>query len=93
VSQNLEIIYEVLDYTLLVWFEGGEKEKLLMWGDLTTNINTTIKQLEERRTQFDHLQMAIMKRRVLDETPMMHYEREDRLHELYYNGNDPPRLV
>jgi hypothetical protein len=52
VSQNLEIIYEVLDYTLLVWFEGGEKEKLLMWGNLTTNINT-IKQLEEHRTQFD----------------------------------------
>jgi hypothetical protein len=45
----LEIIYEVLDYTLLVWFEGGEKEKLLMWGDSTTNINT-IEQLEERRT-------------------------------------------
>jgi Zn-finger protein len=88
VSQNLEIIYEVLDYTLLVWFEGGEKEKLLMRGDSTTNINT-IEQLEERRTRFDRLQMAIMKRRVLDETPMMRYEREDRLHELYYNGNDP----
>jgi hypothetical protein len=30
VSQYLEIIYEVLDYTLSVWFKGGEKEKLLM---------------------------------------------------------------
>jgi hypothetical protein len=30
-----------------------------------------------------------MKRRVVDETPMMRYEREDRLHELYYNGHDP----
>jgi hypothetical protein len=53
VSQYLEIIYEVLDYTLSVWFEGGEKEKQLMRGDSTTNINTC-EQLEERRTQFDH---------------------------------------
>jgi hypothetical protein len=61
VSQNLEIIYEVLDYTLLVWFEGGEKEKLVMRGNSTTNINT-IKQLEERCTQFDRLQMVVMQR-------------------------------
>jgi hypothetical protein len=54
VSQNLEIIYEVLDYTLSVWFEGGEKEKQLMRGDSTTNINTC-EQLEERRTRFDRL--------------------------------------
>jgi hypothetical protein len=91
VSQYLEIIYEVLDYTLSVWFEGGEKEKLLMRGDSTTSINI-VEQLEECRTRFDRLRMTIMKRRVVDETPMMRYEREDRLHELYYNGNDP-RLV
>jgi hypothetical protein len=54
VSPNLEIINDVLDYTLSVWLEGGEKEKLLMRGDLTTNINI-IKQLEERCTRFDHL--------------------------------------
>jgi hypothetical protein len=88
VSQNLEIIYEVLDYTLLVWFEGGEKEKQLMRGDSTTNINTC-EQLEERHTRFDRLRMDIMTRRVIDETPLMHSEREDRLHEMYYNGNDP----
>jgi len=88
VSQYLEIIYEVLDYTLSVWFEGGEKEKLLMRGDSATNIDT-IKPLEERRNRFDRLQMAIMNRRVVDETPMIRYEREDRLHELFYNGNDP----
>jgi hypothetical protein len=88
VSQYLEIIYEVLDYTLSVWFEGGEKEKLLMRGDSATNIDT-IKPLEERHNRFDRLQMAIMNRRVVDETPMMRCEREDRLHELFYNGNDP----
>jgi hypothetical protein len=60
VSQNLEIINDVLDYTLSVWLEGGEKEKLLMRGDSTTNINI-VEQLEEHRTQFDRLQMAIMK--------------------------------
>jgi hypothetical protein len=49
VSQYLEIIYEVLDYTLSVWLEGGKKEKLLMRGDSTTNINTC-EQLEERHT-------------------------------------------
>jgi hypothetical protein len=88
VSQNLGIIYEVLDYTLSVWFEGGEKEKQLMRRDSTTNINIC-EQLEERHNRFDHLQMAIMNRRVVDETPMMRSEREDRLHEMYYNGNDP----
>jgi hypothetical protein len=88
VSQNLEIIKDVLGYTLLVWLEGGEKEKLLMGGDSTTNI-VIIEQLEERRTRFDRLRMDIMKRRVVDETHMMRCEREDRLHELYYNGNDP----
>jgi hypothetical protein len=60
-----------------------------MRGDSTTSIDI-VKQLEERRTRFDHLRMTIMNRRVVDETPsMMHYEREDHLHELYYNGNDP----
>jgi hypothetical protein len=54
VSQNLEIIYEILDYTLSVWFEGGEKEKLLMRGDSATNIDT-IEPLEERRDRFDCL--------------------------------------
>jgi hypothetical protein len=54
VSQYLEIINKVLDYTLLVWLEGGEKEKLLMQGDSMTNINI-IKQLEEHCTQFDRL--------------------------------------
>jgi hypothetical protein len=48
----------------------------LMRGDLMTNINI-IKQLEERCTRFDCLWMVIMKQRVVDETPMMHYERED----------------
>jgi hypothetical protein len=88
VSQNLEIINDVLGYTLSVWLEGGEKEKLLMGGDSTTNIGI-IEQLEERRTRFDRLRMDIIKRRVVDETPMMRCEREDHLHELYYNGNDP----
>jgi hypothetical protein len=54
VSQYLEIFNDVLDYTLLVWLERGEKEKLLMRGDLMTNINI-IKQLEERCTRFDCL--------------------------------------
>jgi hypothetical protein len=49
VSQNLEIINDVLDYTLSVWLEGGEKEKLLMRGETTTNINI-VKQLEEHCT-------------------------------------------
>jgi hypothetical protein len=40
----------------------------LMRGDSTTNINTC-EQLEERHTWFDHLQMDIMTRRVIDETP------------------------
>jgi hypothetical protein len=71
-----------------VWFEGGEKEKLLMRGDSTTSIDI-VEQLEERRTRFDCLLMTIMNQRVVDETPMMHYEREDCLHEMYYNGNDP----
>jgi hypothetical protein len=53
--QYLEIINDVLDYTLSFWLEGGEKEILfLMQGDLMTNINI-IKQLEECHTQFDHL--------------------------------------
>jgi hypothetical protein len=30
VSQYLEIINDVMDYILLVWLKGGEKEKLLM---------------------------------------------------------------
>jgi hypothetical protein len=59
VSQNLEIINDVLDYTLSVWLEGGEKEKLLMRGDSTTNINI-VEQLKECRTRFDHLRMNIM---------------------------------
>jgi hypothetical protein len=88
VSQKLEIINDVLGYTLSVWLEGGEKEKHLMGGDLMTNIGI-IKQLEERRTRFDRLRMDIIKQRVVDETPMMRCEREDCLHELYYNGNDP----
>jgi hypothetical protein len=49
VSQNLEIINDVLDYTLSVWLEGGEKEKLLMRGETMTNINI-VKQLEEHCT-------------------------------------------
>jgi hypothetical protein len=48
VSQYLEIINDVLDNTLLVWLEGGEKEKLLMQGDSMTKIDI-IKQLEECR--------------------------------------------
>jgi hypothetical protein len=59
VSQYLEIIYEVLDYTLSVWFEGGEKEKLLMRGDSMTSIDI-VEQLEERCTRFDRLRMTIM---------------------------------
>jgi hypothetical protein len=48
VSQYLEIINDVLDNTLVVWLEGGEKEKLLMQGDSMTKIDI-IKQLEECR--------------------------------------------
>jgi hypothetical protein len=54
VSQYLDIINDVLDYTLWVWLEGGEKEKLLMQGDSMANFNI-IKQLEERHTRFDCL--------------------------------------
>jgi hypothetical protein len=31
----------------------------------------------------------VIERRVCDETKMIRSEREERLHELYYNGNDP----
>jgi hypothetical protein len=88
-----KIIGDILDYTLLVWLEGGEKENFLMRmrqsgdaGEITTE---TINQLEERKQRFEQLRFKVIERRVCDETKMIRSEREERLHELYYNGNDP----
>jgi hypothetical protein len=67
--------------------EGGEKKKFLMQA-VDTNTKT-VEQLEKRERLFNRLQTNLFMRRIADETPMIRSEREDRLHEMYYNGKDP----
>jgi hypothetical protein len=67
--------------------EGGEKENFLtQTGDRNPK---TVEQLEKRERLFNHLQTNLFMQRIGDEMPLIRSEREDRLHEMYYNGNDP----
>jgi hypothetical protein len=91
-NENSEIIGDILDYTLLVWLEGGEKDNYLMRmrqsGEERETTTETVNQLEERKQRFEQLRFKVIERRVCDETKMKRSVREERLHELYYNGND-----
>jgi hypothetical protein len=89
VSQNLEKIKSVLDFTLWIWWAEGEREAMFKRGKLSRNDKTIIDLLEERSVRFDRLRNYVVQRRVIDETESMHLSRKECLHELYYNGNDP----
>jgi hypothetical protein len=89
VSQNLEKIKSVLEFTLWVWWTEGEREAMFKRGKLSRDDKKIIEQLEERSVRFDRLRNYVLQRRVLDETESMRLSRKECLHELYYNGNDP----
>jgi hypothetical protein len=88
VKDHLDIINDIFEFDLLVWLEGGGKEKYM--NEERTYINKTIvEQLEQRQDRFERLRINIIRRRVCDETPAIRSEREELLNELYFNGNDP----
>jgi MoxR-like ATPase len=89
VSTNLEVITDVLDYTLAVWLEGGQKENFMRQEYESDTKNDIAQKLEMRKLQFESLRMTVIQRRVHFETETNISNRENRLHELYFNGNDP----
>lgn len=89
VSRNLEKIQSILEFTLWVWYTEGEKEKFCERRELSSGDRTVVDLLEHRSERFDRLRNYVVQRRVIDETELMRLTRKERLHELYYNGNDP----
>jgi hypothetical protein len=89
VLRNFEVITDILEYTLTVWLEGGEKEKFMQKEYESSTKDEIAQMLEMRKSRFEHLRMTVIQRQVLFETETNISDRENRLHELYFNGNDP----
>jgi hypothetical protein len=77
VSTNFEVIADILEYTLTVWLEGGEKEKFMQKEYEATTKDEIAQTLEMRKSQFEHLWMTVMQRQVHFETETNISDREN----------------
>jgi hypothetical protein len=62
VSQNLEKIKSVLEFTLWVWWAEGEREAMFKRGKLSRDDKKIIEQVEEHLVRFDRLRNYVVQR-------------------------------
>jgi hypothetical protein len=87
VCAEMKTINTYLDYNEQVWYECGEKEKIMRLYQNKPFYKALVEHVEERREKFDLLRRQVLNRRQ-KESEEVRFERKYRMGEKFFRGFD-----